>query len=327
MARRWFVAGVAALLALSLAPLATAQEAADPCDDPARDPALDSEDLCGLADDLGLLDAFDDNAELVLVAAAGVLGLVVLWFLLALVVNAWPRRWIRVSAEARVAEVDPGEAARFTVTVENRLRRKPVGVVVMTGEPPAGWSTAVSVERAAPSGFLEVFRGGESGVTLGGRASGKNVLHALVEVTVSPTATQEEWSELEVRAVPYRRGRPKPRKGKGVKVITLLREHAAKVAIADVRHEPAEFTPGTVVTSAVSLTNKGNEPARTVPVTFALDDLELETKTLALPAGETREVAFRWTAHAGPNQVRVRLGEVEMEEAASAPAAEATASE
>lgn len=332
MARRFRLV-VFAALALSFAlfaPLVLAQGGTtppakeDPCDEPAREARkdlIDDKTLCGLADDLGLLGALDEYATLVLGLLGLAAGVGLLWLVVVLLGMLWPKRYLRVTAEERVAEIDSGETARFTVTVENRLRHRPLGIVVQTGEPPAGWTTHVSMERPTESGFLEVFHGTESGVTLHGRRHGsKNTLSAIVEITAPPTASHEEWAELTVTALPYKRGEPKPRKSKSLQVITLLKEHLAKVVIVDVKHEPPEFKPGDAVTSSVQLSNSGNEPSLELPVTFGLNDRELETKKVNVQAGETRTVQFMWSAATGPNQVRIALGEpaTQAQEAVSA---------
>jgi len=317
MARRLGLLGVAALLALALVPPVAAQATqpppAEPCDEQVREDRgdlLDDETVCELADQLGLLDAFDEYATAVLAYVGLGVGVGVLWLLVLALGTLWPRRYVRVSADERVAEIDAGETARYTVTVENRLRNRPLGIVVQTGEAPAGWTTHVSMERPTESGFLEVFHGTDSGVTLQGRkAAARNTLSAIVEVTAPPSATHEEWAELSVTAIPYKRGEPRPRKSKTVQVITLLKEHQAKVVIVDVKHEPPEFKPGQAVTSMVQLTNHGNEPSLELPVTFALNEREVETKKVNVQAGETRTLQFMWSAAPGPNQVRITLGE------------------
>lgn len=328
LARRFPVLLLAAAALFLAAPVAVAQDTTttepDPCAEAEREnrgDLLDDETACETADSLGLLDPLGKYATLVLGVVGLSVGMGVVWMVLALLTMAWPRRYVRITAEERVSEIDAGETARFTVNVENRLRRRPLGIVVQTGEPPAGWSTTVQMERPTESGFLEVFHGTESGVTLQGRkAPAKSTLAAIIEVTAPPTASHEEWAELTVTAIPYKRGEPKPRKSKSVQVITLLKEHAAKVVISDVKHDPPEFKPGDKVTSTVTLVNNGNEPSLELPVTFGLNDAELETKKVNVAAGETRNVTFDWTALTGPNQIRVTLGEP-----ANAPVAEAAA--
>jgi hypothetical protein len=318
MARRHLLVASAALVLSLFVPAALGQASEtgttpDPCAESNREERgdlIDDESLCDLADTPGLLEALDEYATLVVGIVGLAVGLGVVWLVIVSLGMLWPQRYLRIVAEERVAEIDSGETARFTVTVENRLRRRPLGIVVQTGEPPTGWTTHVSMERPTESGFLEVFHGTESGVTLHGRKNAsKNVLSAIVEVTAPPTASHEEWAELTITAIPYKRGEPKPRKSKSLQVITLLKEHLAKVIIVDVKHEPAEFRPGDAVTSSVQLSNRGNEPSLELPVTFWLNDKELETKRVNVQAGETRTVQFMWSAASGVNQVRIALGE------------------
>lgn len=276
----------------------------------ARECTFDQKDLCDVARDMMLDDAFGAQADVALVVG-GVLAAAFVLFLLAwLVRHLKPSRVLRVSTSEKMKEVEPGATAQFRVNVSNHLSRLPVEVYAERPPLPEGWSTEVAAHTILPSGFKVPQELPEAtSLALASAARGGN--EALIEVRLTPPATAkfEETLDYEMRLVPVVRGKLRKGKAKKARLTVLVTPHVPVVQITKVLHTPERISPGNPVLTRAILVNRGEREARDVSVIFSLNGSELDKKIVPQVgvAGEA-EVEFNWIPQAGENKIRVAVG-------------------
>lgn len=229
--------------------------------------------------------------------------LIVLWRIL-------PRRYIRIAAQDKIAEVAAGNPATYVITLENRRNRRPVEVEVAVSKPPKGWSASLAVEKPLPSGFKELLGEDEAmRVPLSARKIGSNTAEIKVTVTTPEGGSPEEWAELDVTAIPFIKDEPRVRRGKDQRIVTLIKARESQPAITSVSHEPTAFRIHDQVTTTVIVQNRGDGEVADLPVALHVNDEEVAREEVTIPAGGEACIEFPWTAESTQSRVRVTLGD------------------
>lgn len=268
------------------------------------------EDLCDAAKTAQLDRVFGQWADFGLIfvgllAAAVVFSLFV-WLGRRLFRRA---RTVRLSVKEAVQEVEPGGTTRLAVQVENPNSTMPVEFFVEPGVLPEGWSSTVQIVQELPSGFRLVHKSnGASDWRLEGARGGRNKATLQVSLTAPPAAVKGQSVDGEVRVVPYRLGRLKPRKTKLVTFNVLVTSKFPAVVIRSVLHQPEQIRSGTKVVTRARLVNQGEKEAQDVAVQFLVNGQEVDRKVVPAlgPAAES-DIEFQWTAQPGENHIRVAV--------------------
>lgn len=266
--------------------------------------------LCRGAALLHIRGVFGGASEWVFLTYLALTAFAVVTWVFVLLWRVVPRRVLRLTDEGTIAEVDAGEPATYHMVLENRRKRRPVEVELSVTRPPKGWSASLAVEKELPSGFRELV--GEHDALrflLSARAVGAN--KATVQVNVQPPAdaVPDQWSELDVTAIPYYKEEPKVRKAKEARIVTLIKEPETRVAIRDVTHDPARFLPSDEVRTTVVVGNTGTVDSAPVTVLLEVNGAELGESEVEVPAGSEEAVTFHWLAPETEARVRIRLAQ------------------
>ena len=305
------IAAIAALLFVA-SPTA-AQEETDEntmtaCEADNDVPALEA--ACAVTVALHLRDLLGKAGEVVVWVYGGLLGTALVVWLLVLFWRILPRRYIRLVAADKIAEVAAGNPATYILTVENRRKRRPVEVEVAVSKPPEGWAASLSVEKPLPSGFKELLGEDEAmRVPLTARKRGANVAELKVTVKTPDGGDPEQWAELDVTAIPYIRDEPRVRRGKDQRIVTLIKDRESQPAITSVSHDPPRFRIEDEVTTTVIVQNRGDGDVQDLPVALHVNEEEVARELVTIPAGGEACIEFPWTAAAAESRVRVTLGE------------------
>lgn len=304
-------------LLLQAAPMAIAQaeDTQEACearygkDAGTDDNSVPNEYACRVAATLGLRGALgDERANLAAYGITGMVALALVGYLFILIGRIWPKRILKLQALDAVQEVQAGEEATYHVILENRRGRRPIDVELSLTKPTPGWSAVMRVEKPLPSGFVELV--GEDDamrVRLSARRRQAHIADIRILVNTPRDADPEQWSELDITAIPYYKERPRARRSKESRIVTLVRTPETEVKIADVRHEPREIHPGDDVTTTVTVRNDGAADATGIPVALAIDDEPLGETQIDVPAGSEEVIAFKWTAPDSAARVRIAL--------------------
>lgn len=302
----------AVAFALLLVPGAVAQAADDPntiaaCEADANDiPAF--EFICPATVALHLRGVFGENTELITWIYLGLVGVALTVWVLVLLWRILPRRYLKLRAKEKVAEVSAGNPATYLLHVENRRKRRPVEVELAITRPPKGWSASLAVEKELPSGFKELLGEDEAmRVPLSARKVGANT--ATVRVTVKPPtgADPDEWAELDVSAIPYIKDEPRVRRGKEARVVTLVKARAAHAVIQNVTHEPAAFRVKDDVTTTVIVANTGDGDTPPLPIVLEVNGEEVGREVVTIPSGGEACIEFPWIVQTAEARVRVAV--------------------
>lgn len=264
--------------------------------------------VCPITVALHIRGIFGDNSELFAWIYFGLAGTAITVWILILLWRILPRRAIRLKAQEKVAEVSAGHPATYVLSLENRRSRRPLDVEVSITKPPKGWSASMQVEKTLPSGFIELM--GEDDamrIPLSARKVGGNRAQLRVTVRSPQGAESDEWSELDVSAIPYIRDEPRVRRGKETRLVTLLKTREAKAAITRVSHDPAGFRVHDDVTTTVVVSNEGDDETEPVAITLEINGEEAGREVVVIPAGGEACIEFPWIADEPETRVRVTV--------------------
>ena len=275
-----------------------------------RDPVVgEGTFLQDSAEALGFDDAFDDYAELVLLALVLLIVLLVVFLLIALAGG----RWVRIEVTPKRVTARPGETAEFQVEVRNKKRRFHDALAFFDGD--TTWKTGVLLKPEEGPAVRPMTRPGDSSeLSLSARDEPGDRMHGTIRVQVPEDAADSERDRLRLNVVPVDpAGRERHRKAGRADVIVKAERDAPAAApsdvpvrLSDVRHEPASPSEGDEVTTTATVENDGDKTLR-LRLVLQLDGTDAEEQTVEVPPRSARAVLFPWVADAGSNRVRVQV--------------------
>lgn len=216
------------------------------------------------------------------------IGGIIALLAVAVALTAYVRQYVELRCDEQMKEVAPGFTATYDITVANPLESAPGEKKTLTytaavgGDIPDDWDVALDEETFA------LDAGEETVVTM--------------QVETAPDASLDDWASIDFMV------RPKGRRGKStsINLTTLLRKPRIRLSVEDVQHEPATFSEGEKVTSAVTVANTGEADAEDVTVILKVNGKEKNRiDGLDIPEGKEILVRIPWIAEFGENKIDV----------------------
>lgn len=217
---------------------------------------------------------------------AGVIALLAI----AVFLTAYARMYVELQCDEQMKEVAPGFTATYEIIVSNPMetatgdKKTLTYTAAVSGDIPDDWQVTLDKETFA------LDAGEETVISM--------------DVQTAAGASLDEWASIDLTV------RPKARRGKSatLNVATLLRKPRTQLSVEDVQHEPATFSEGEKVSSAITVTNTGEADADDATIILKVNGKEKNRiEGIAVPRDREVVVRMPWIAEFGENKIDVTV--------------------
>jgi len=226
---------------------------------------------------LGLDDIFGSYGPHVL----AVMIFIIIFFIVILLVYFLTIKYANVICLERIKEIQPGEEARFNITLQNPYKKN-LSYEIYTRYPSSSsWNVSLSINS----------------ISLDRKQSKDFIL------SIKPTSFVKADDSIEVVV-----GVKVLEKQKNIEIftVTTIKDAKPDLQITDVVHSPEIFKKGDRVETSFKLENRGNVAATNVSVILYVNGEEKnKVEDITIPGGGYAEIRMPWIANKGKNEFNI----------------------
>ncbi len=206
---------------------------------------------------------------------------IIIFFIVILLVYLFTIKHAKVICLERIKEIQPGEEARFNITLQNPYKRKLSYEIYTRCPPSSGWNVSLDINS----------------VSLEKKQSREFTL------VVKPTSfvKADDWLEVVVGVKVLDK-----QKNIEISTVTTIKDAKPDLQINDVTHLPEVFKKGDRVETSFKLENRGKAAATNVSVILYVNGEEKnKVEDINIPGGGYAEIRMPWIADKGKNEFNI----------------------
>lgn len=231
------------------------------------------------AEGMGLDDMLGDFAPSFL----GAIVFLIIFFIIIIFVYFSTIKYVNLICLERIKEINPNEAAKFEITIQNPYKRMLTYNLTAKNNPSSHrWDILLDVE-----GSIVLEQKQSKTVTL--------------IVSPSDLVKADDFGEVTVVATVLEK-----QKTAKVLTVTQIKDAKSEISIIRVFNWPKEFKKGDIVETSFRIENKGNVSADNISVILNVNGKEKnKVEEVTIPSGGYADIKMPWIAVKGKNEINI----------------------